>query len=65
MEDYLYTIKYENIPIEMITYFSNILNSGYEYSDKTIRAMKRKEIVAFSKNKEDLEYIISANKYNI
>jgi hypothetical protein len=65
MEDYPYTIKYENIPIEMITYFSNILNSGYEYSDKTIRAMKRKEIVAFSKNKEDLEYIISANKYNI
>ena len=50
-----YIIRYENIP--------NYLKGGFYYNDCTI--MERHEIKHWSKNKEDLEIILSLNKYNL
>jgi len=50
-----YYIKYENVPEDI--FFLTLRNNK--------RDMSREEIIHFSKNKEDLEYIINANKYNL
>jgi hypothetical protein len=57
VKDYPYIIKFEKIPAELKTYTED--NMGTEMM------FQKEEIVHFSKNKEDLEYIISANKYNL
>jgi len=49
-----YRVKYENIPIEIEEWFTD-----------ESREMSEKEIIHFSKNKEDLEIYIQANKYNL
>jgi hypothetical protein len=54
---YPFLVQFENIPDNLKIEFS-VLN-GYE------REFNRNEIIAFSPNKEDLELIISANKYNL
>jgi hypothetical protein len=59
--DFKYTIYYDDIPQKFKDkYFMK------EYDiDKYCRPMSRKEIIYNSKNKEDLEAIINANKFNI
>jgi hypothetical protein len=64
-EDIPYIILYDNIPqeIKLKPYFSNVFD---EYAkDSFVRAMRRREIIHFSPNKEDLELILTANKYNL
>jgi len=63
--EYPYVIKYENIPDDIFSYFSDILKNNYKYDIRCLRAMDRIEIIHFSKNKEDLETILNANKYNL
>ena len=53
-----YVIKYENIPKNIVGYFTN-----GRFED--VRGMKREEILYFSPNKEDLDLIINAKKYNL
>jgi len=50
-----YNIKYENIPTHLL--------NDYFYDDA--RYFYRKEIKYFSDNKEDLEILMNANKYNL
>jgi len=52
-------VKYFNVP-ESIKYCFNYIDSS-----SSSRIMSRKEIIYFSKNKEDLEIILTANKYNL
>jgi len=52
-----YEVEYENIPQELIGWFNaSMLNC---------RSMKRSEILVHSKNKEDIEHLMSAKKYNL
>ena len=53
-----YLVLYENLPDKFKTYSSTNDNL------KLIK-FNENEIIHFSKNKEDLEHIIVANKYNI
>jgi hypothetical protein len=56
---YPYIVAYENIP-------DAIRKDYFTLEDfKRTRQMMREEIIHFSKNKEDLEYYIQANKYNL
>jgi len=54
-----YGIKYENIPKDINVEF--FTDTG---SDDIIWLL-RKEILEYSKNSEDLEFFINANKYNL
>jgi len=51
---FVYLIAYENVPYNIKYYFEN--DTLY---------MSFKEIVEYSENKEDLEAILAANKYNL
>jgi len=51
-----YIIRYKNVP--------NKLNNE-NFNGDMFRYVHRREIVRFSKNKEDLEIYIDANKYNL
>ncbi len=53
-----YLVKYENIPYALISRF-------FRFYNDTSRPMKREEIIYYSPNKEDLEIIITQNKYNL
>jgi hypothetical protein len=53
------TVKYTNIPKNVITYF-HTLSDGTKYIDSQFR-----EIVAFSEDTEDLEKLVMADKYNL
>ena len=55
-----YMIQYYNIP----NYLEEDFHFG-EPDDMDCRIMCKEEILFWSKNKEDLEFIINANKYNI
>ena len=57
-KDYRYIIEYDNIPANIQTYFS------YTVAEDC-RRMSRDEIIYWSKNREDLEAIIDAKKYNL
>jgi len=56
-----YAIYYDNIPQKFKDKF--FMREGD--IDKYCRVMSRKEIIFNSKNKEELEAIINANKFNI
>ena len=58
--DYKYIlVKYKNIPIELINYFTGTYgDSGFKYSDIN-------NILFISKSKEELELKLAANKYNL
>jgi len=61
IKDIIYWVKYDsNIGEELETSF----NFG-KYMEKNTRPFDKKEIKYWSKNKEELEHIISANKYNL
>jgi len=51
----IFKVKYDNIPD----------NLKDDYFFNNIRSISRNEIIHFSPNKEDLEEIITANKYNL
>lgn len=52
-----YSVEYENIPTKLDTWFHDIkLNC---------REMRESEIIHWTKNKKELETIITANKYNL
>ena len=53
-DEYDYIVKYENVPLDIKDYFLS-----------NVRSFGREEIIEFSSNKEDLEAILDANKYNI
>ena len=57
-DKYQYTVKYENIPKELIKYFNLNLCDSCRY-------MTREEIIYFSPIKEEVELKIATNKYNI
>jgi len=52
---YPYIVKYETSSTEIIE----------RLGTECCRQMMRDEIIHFSKNKEDLEYILAAKKYNL
>ena len=52
--NYKYTVEFENIPYNLSSYFSD-----------DSRSFRRAEITHFSNNKEDLNLIVVANKYNL
>jgi hypothetical protein len=54
-----YYVQYENIPEELQRYFE------YDNEIPNVRIMARDEIIAWSKNKEDLTIQIDTKKYNI
>ena len=56
-----YAIYYDDIPQEFKDKF--FMKEGD--IDKYCRVMSRKEIIHISKNKEELEAMINANKFNI
>jgi len=51
---YDYSVEYYNIPIKLSTYFKD-----------NCRPMYRKEIIAYSKYKEELYPFLTAKKYNL
>lgn len=59
-EKYKYMIQYDNVPCE----FEEDFHFG-EPRNNDCRIMKREEILFWSKDKKDLESIITANKYNL
>ena len=58
--DYPYNVQYDNIPTELNHYFED-----NNISRINCRRFDESEILFFSKNKEDVETYIEANKYNI
>ena len=56
-----YTIEYENIPSIISNRFTNFKKGD----KKNERNMREEEIIFFSKNKEDVELYMQANKYNL
>jgi len=51
-------IRYDNVPEELVQFFTKI-DSGY------IKPFYHSQMVGYSEKKEDLEYLINANKFNI
>lgn len=51
---YAYLVKYENIPDNLLEYFN-----------KNIRGKTVDNIIYHSKNREDAEVFLNANKYNL
>ena len=62
LADNCYGIEYDNVPEDLLDNFDL---DWRENPRKPIRWMKRKEIKKWSKNKEDLEHLVTANKYNL
>jgi len=60
---YRLSIIYDNIPSEIKQYFENNNIKGTFYDG--FRDYKFSDIIEYSKNKEDLEIILSSNKYNL
>jgi len=56
-----YHVEFYNIPINIQPRFT----SSFIKKGAFTRRMYRNEIIVFSKNKEDLEVILNANKYNL
>ena len=61
-KDYRYIIKYDNVPANINKYFRGM--EGFKQPEKS-RRMSRDEIIYWSKNREDLEAILDAKKYNL
>lgn len=60
LEEFSYLVKYD-YPENLTSFF----NSSCAGDDKGARAFGRWEIKYWSKNREDLEHIISAKQYNL
>lgn len=59
-----FLIKYENIPKEIKDYFSySDYSKGLNIGNSIL--VHKRDIIYWSKNKEDLDYIIDAKKFNI
>lgn len=56
----LLSIAYDNVPAEITEWFN-----WDSFIMKYVKRFSDRFIVAFSKNKEDLEHIIDAKKYNL
>ena len=56
LEEWNYLVKYENFPFSLRSFFTFSENS---------RAFSLSEIKHWSKNKEDLEHVLNAKKYNL
>jgi len=54
----IYQIKYQNIPDDISNMFTTINNNN-------VRNMRLDNILYCSKNKEELETLLSTNKYNL
>jgi len=54
-----YIIEYENVPKNLKSYFTM---KEYNKTQYNCRQMSKRELVHWSKNKEDLEAILTANK---
>jgi len=63
VDDFRYAIEYDNVPPELYRY-SDIFSYESGIENICLR-VSRNEIIEYSKNKEDLEAIINANKYNL
>ena len=59
-KEYIYLVKYENIPSELND--EDEFNHSYDVHS---RLMKRKEIVYWSKDKNDILLKLQVNKFNI
>jgi len=60
LNKFLYFINYDNIPYNLRFRFTD-----FENTNKKMRGMFIEEIKYWSKNKEDLEVKLQANKYNL
>jgi len=58
-DNYSFLVEYHDLPKDLSRYFSS------EKLGINMRRMCNNEIVHFSKNKEDLEIMIGARKYNL
>jgi hypothetical protein len=66
-KDSLY-IRYDNIPISLKSWFhkkASILHPELDLQNSKCFHINSIKIIDFSKNKEDLEYIFNAEKYNL
>ena len=57
-----YLVEYDNIPKKIKDYFHTETDN---FNEPLIREAKKDEIIYWSKNKEDIEMILAAKKYNI
>lgn len=55
---YDYLVQYNNIPENLNIYFE-------DYGASNARPMDIDEITEFSENRENLEFVLNANKYNL
>jgi hypothetical protein len=63
VDNFRYVIEYENVSFELSNYSYTF---SYERDIPNIcMRVDRDEIIKYSKNKEELETIINANKYNL
>jgi hypothetical protein len=53
-----YIVEFDHVPKEVGIDFSSVVNKNQIFFD-------RFEIIKYSKNKEDLEHFVQANKYNL
>jgi len=67
LNDDIYIIEYDNIPLALYDYFKFKKNgtADIKFEMSKCRGMNRKEIIHFSPDKEDLEIMIAAKKYNL
>jgi len=62
----IYQIAYQNIPDDISDMFiSNISNMFINKYNNDVRNMRREDIKYWSANKEELETLLSTNKYNL
>lgn len=58
----IFQIKYQNIPDDISNMFITTTTSKY---NSNVRNMRRDNILYWSVNKEELETLLSVNKYNL
>ena len=62
---YDFLVQYDTIPVNLNRFFSYYEDDKYFSNNGCCRSMYIKEIKYFSKDREDLEVIIEAGKYNL
>ena len=60
---YDYVVKYNNVPDEISDYFAYDVTDNNSPHDK--RAMRKNEILYWSKDIDDIKMHIESNKYNL
>ena len=62
----LYIVQYENIPKELKNQFITPDNDQFpDVLKQNCAGMTREEILHWSEDKEDIEFILDTNKYNL